>query len=471
MIENDNNYYDPEQTHKPWLKIILLIIAIVIIILLVIVLSLKSSNKTNVNLYEDMYNSTKKYLEANKDSYPVAIGSCQKVSLNTLSDQEMVSNLKNYKKCDYENTYVDVCKISSNEYQYTPILACDDVATTFDDWKYGNLDELKQNNSEIKFSYIAEELKNGYKLYYPNDKENVVDVSEYYVKAPALEYSYIDTANIAYKWYSESNGKEYYQDGKYTSTQPEGYVEHEPFEKKSIGYTEKPDEKENRVIEPATLYATEYVAYPYKYECYDTKITGKVFSDTVCELRNEDTFTKTKKIFYTCDGKTEVASETICKERTDWEFETCKDKSQTKSGHTKDGYDYTRQVSTGKTCITVEGYKVTEEVAKWYKTGNIKKYYPSNKNNAADENTYYVNVPVGGAIKDEETKTIAYRYYKFVSDDKKDKVWVSIADSLLTEQEMIDKFKDIGYDVKSLEEIEKNENIRYQIVVSYRDRK
>jgi hypothetical protein len=49
--------------------------------------------------------------------------------------------------------------------------------------------------------------------------------------------------------------------------------------------------------------------------------------------------------------------------------------------------------------------------------------------------------------------------------------WVSINDEALTKEELINMYRENGIDVNTLNDIDNNENIRYQMVIKYRNRK
>lgn len=468
MPDNRSNYYDPEKTRTPWLRIAFIIIGIIIVIL-VIFLLLKSFNK-GPDLYTDLMNSIKKYSESNESILPSSIGECVNITLKDLKDNNSLSNTKYYETCNNDETYVRICKLDENDYQYTPILSCDSIKTEFGDYESGTINDLTKNNSYVEFKFLAEQLKPGIKSYYPNNSLDANKVSEYYNASPAEEYVYKDNAEIAYKWYREKQVKDYYNDGEYVSVEPSGFPNKEEEKTNNYASLSEPPQAEYRTIKQATIYANLTVARPYKYDCQDTNIPGKVTSNTVCEARNSDTFKKTIKIHYTCDGTTEVAAETICSGKTNWSLNSCSDSNQTKTGTTQEGYNYTRNVSSGYTCISTSGYSVSDKVWKWYKDTKVNAYYPSDKS-LEEEITYYTNTPVAGSSKDENTKTVAYKYYKLIPSDNGEATWISLTDQSLSEEELISKFKELGYEVNSLKDINENNEIRYQIEISYRDRK
>lgn len=464
-----DTYYDPEKRRTSWIRIAFIVAGIIIIAVIVFVL-IKIFTK-GPDLYTDLVSSTKRYSTLVDDFYPDATGSCNTVDLSSLKEKNSIANIDYYKKCNENDTYVKVCKVSDDVYQYTPVISCGKKNTEFGDWMSGTADNLKQSNSDVEFKFLPEQLQVGQKNYYPGDIIDASKLSMYYVNIPAEGYTYKDSSATAYKWYVEKQGKEYYNDGKKFSEAPDDYTN--KSDESSITYASlaTPSNESYRTFKDSKIYATETVAHPYKYECVDSKIGGTVTSNTVCEQRNSSTFKTTKKIYYTCDGTNTVNENTECGSRSEWTLKSCTDTKQTNTGTTNDGYSYTRQITTGITCISTNGYSVTDKVWKWYKTATIKSYYPSNSTSADDENTYYANTPTAGASKDEETQTTAYKYYKLDTTKTDITSWVSITDNSLTVDEMINKFKELGYDVTSLKDIENNTEIRYQLEITYRNRK
>lgn len=466
MEEEYSNYYDPEQKRSPILKIVIIFIAVLIVILLIILLSKKFSK--GPDLHPILSDMAAKYAEK---KLPKEIGECSTYTLKDMIADQNDSIKKDFAKCDDKNTYVKVCKISNSKYQYTPILSCKKQKTLFTEWTTGTISDIIANNSEVEISFDGEVLENGNRTYYPNDLKDLSKVSEYYISSPKEGYIYKVNPETAYKWYVEGEEKEYYNHGEYVSIAPDLYPEKEDEKIKTYLSLTKPIEASYRTINNSVLYATEYAAYPYKYECRDSRYQGTIISNTPCEKRDTGTFSVTVKLHYTCDGKNETSENTLCKGRSNFVTSSCKEDNQTIEGKTSEGYYYTRNLWTGLTCIETSGYEVSDTVAKWYRMVKVNKYYPSNSTKEIDEKTYYTSTPIAGASKDETTKTTAYQYFKLVPTDSSEPTWVSIGDANMNKKELINSFKELGYKVSSLKEIEDNKNTRYQIIVKYRNRK
>lgn len=465
---DEGQYYDPEKKRSPLLKIVIIVLAVLAVILFIVFLS-KAFGK-GPDLYNEITNLSKTYTD-NKKDYPEEIGECNTYTLNVLLDSNYLTNKKIFSGCDGTKTYVKVCKISDDKYQYTPVLSCKRNTTVFGEWKTGTIVDIIENNSEVEIYYDGDVLEKGSRTYYPNNLTDVSKVAEYYVASPESGYSYKVNPQTAYKWYVSGYDKEYYNNGEYVSTKPDGYPEKENGKTNDYLMPTRPVDAYYRTIKNVTIYATEKVAYPFKYECSDPKLAGTMYSQTLCELRKTGTFEKTARILYTCDGKTEVSEGTICQSRSKWTTTSCESKNQTKVGKTNEGYDSLTAPLTGYTCVKTNGYSVSDQVYQWYKMVDVKKYYPSNSTNVDDEKTYYISTPTAGASKDEKTRTTAYQYFKLEASDSAVPAWISIGDVGMNEKELINKFNELGYNVGSLSDIENNENTRYQIVIKYRNRK
>ncbi|MBR1376928.1 MAG: hypothetical protein IJ565_03860 [Bacilli bacterium] len=464
---NKETYYG-DRKNISWLKIAIIVVILVIIGILIFMML-----KNNTNLYEEITNVSKKYASATND-YPEEIGDCRTYTLDRIIANETSSKQKVFSTCDKTKTTVKVCKVGENKYQYTPVLSCKRETTSFNEWKTGTIDNLISDNSDVQILFTAEAAKNGAKVYYPNNEADSTNVKEYYAQSPNAEYALPDNETTAYKWYVEGQAKVYYNNGEYTSSQPAGYTSEN---EKTNTYTTivKPATAAFRTIVETTLYATEKVSYPYKYDCSDIAsaepLAGTVTSPIPCELRTDEHYKTTVGMHYTCDGTNEAASGAVCEKRSNWSTTSCEESNQTRKGTTSEGYDFSRNVSNGYTCVKATGYTVTDRTWKWYKVVNTRKYYPSNATSASQENTYYVDAPIAGAIKDSSTEAKVYQYYKLDETNNTVKNWVSVSDEAMTKDELIKTLKELEYDVNSIADIDNNEDIRYTIVIKYRNRK
>ena len=226
-----------------------------------------------------------------------------------------------------------------------------------------------------------------------------------------------------------------------------------------------------RKISDIILYTTEMHAYPYLFECIENSMENTIISKTLCELRNTENYKTTKAIHYTCDGINETGKDTICKGRTNWTNTSCYENTQTATGETTEGYSYTRNPWTGYVCIKTNGYLVEDTTYQWYNNVSTKKFYPSDSKDVEDEITYYVDEPVKDALRDENTKTKAYQYFKLEQSNDTTATWVSIGGNNMDLNTLINSFNELGYSVDNLKSIEENKNTRYEIVLKYRNRK
>ena len=165
----------------------------------------------------------------------------------------------------------------------------------------------------------------------------------------------------------------------------------------------------------------------------------------------------------------------------------------------------------------------------WYKnTDDVRTYYPSGSASASGENVYYVSEPFKGAIKDTSTRATAYKWYNEkiqttstysavapsgytstkktsdykwsdwsnwsttnpkVSDSREREIetktkiklqeiqgqteesWQNLSEDYISENELINMFKQKGYKVNTLEDVLNNGQIRYQLKLFVRNKK
>lgn len=219
MSKND---FDDEERKNPLVKIVLFLIALILVFLLVMLLTKGCESK---NIEKTLLDASKKYYENSDDNLPEAIGECSTVTLDYLLSENKIANSKNFDSCDGQATKVKVCKVAIGKYQYTPVISCgtnDD--TIFGDFEVGDVSDLVVDKSDVRFKYLAQSFTSKEKLYYPNNKKVESEVIELYTSAPTSDYSYKDKAvNNAAKWYKETTGTTYWNNGAYSSTAPAGY--------------------------------------------------------------------------------------------------------------------------------------------------------------------------------------------------------------------------------------------------------
>lgn len=463
--ENYTEYKD-ERQNIPWKRIILILLSLIVIF--VIILLLLRACTGNKNRDNDLLQAGKDYYTDNYNLLPTAPGECRVVTLNQLKDANLIKNTKKYENCDGEATYVQVCYLENKSYQYTPVLSCTDYKSQFGLWTDGKESDLITDSSDVRFTFLGEELNKGIKYYYPSNKTNPEEVSEYYVTAPNDEYINKDSeTDEAYKWYVVTSGYTYWNNGAYSATQPNGF----PLKGESTTVTKasetNPGTTTYRTVTDATIYRTRKIAYPFKFVCADP-ITGEhaaLLSDTLCERRNTDRFTDTIDMKYTCDGVNEVNKvdgvDYACGNFTEWTTNKCERNADS--------------LLAGIGCESKAGYVYTETMWKWYRNNEGgRSYYPSGAATADGENTYYVTAPTANAIKDEGTKATAHKYYKVEKDEtgaaNAVEEWVPVTDGYVSESELIAKFKELNYEVDSLHDIFLNDNIRYQVKLQYRNK-
>ncbi len=453
-----NDYdYDVEKKEFPWKKLVLSILSIVILIILIL-LFLRFCGSGS--LRDDLLEAGKEYFEKDTSLLPDIEGQCVTVTAEELIAEGLLDAAP-YESCGPE-TLVKVCYLENGSYQYTPILSCDDEKSEFDKWKDGDISDLTPDESDVQFLFKGYELNLGTKLYYPGDK-TIDEVKEYYDKSPADGYTYTEDEQTGYKWYTNSNNNVYYNNGEYTSLQPAGYP-HQGSESSVTNVSDtRPADASYRTIEEVTLYS--YSSTPKQvYACGSSETPVVIVSEVLCGLRT-DSFVIARGLGYSCDGNSVQPTNTPCQEKTDWSTASCPE-------------------STGLinvTCDTKSSYSYTDKTWQWYKTESGRKYYPSGASSASGENTYYVEQPVSGAIKDESTMATVHKYYKIEENienpdmstdpdaDTTFEEWVSITPGFVSEEDLIEAFNDLEYDVLTLEDIIENEKIKFELKMQYRD--
>ena len=463
-MNDDYEKYD-ERKPFPWFRVAVVVLLVLIIIFLIIKVV-----KKGPSLYDALVDEAKTNVVGRSD-FPQEVGDCTTYTLEQVTASSDATTKKVFSSCDKTKTTVKVCKLDTGKYQYTPVLSCKHETTSFGDWKKGEVTDIIANNSDLQITYLGEVLEVGDRVFYPNNGTNPESLNERYASAPNGEYKYQINSTKAYKWYTVGQEKVYYNGGEYTSNEPNGYSSRENERTSSFVSINKPAELPYRNISSTTLYATEYVSYPYKFDCKDQRYVGTVTSPILCEQRTQDDFKTTVKIHYTCDGTNEVAKDVVCKQRSEWTTTSCYNANQSSVGNTSEGYAYKRQLWTGETCISAPGYLATDSSWQWYKFVDVNRYYPSGSTSASGESTYYVNAPTEGAKKDTSTEATTYQYYKLDASQSQAQNWISISDESLTKEELINKFKELGHEINSISDISNSENLRYQLSIRYRNRK
>ena len=278
----DYNYEDDNIEKKAVLKkriLVGLLLVAAIIIIIVLLKSCTTGGKTDTsdenafNYEKVLLEAGKKYYEYNKHLMPASVGECSKVELTTLESLGLLDVTK-FEKCDNEDTYVQVCKLENNSYQWTPWLSCEDKNSDleYEEENEGTISDLVTDESLVRFMFLPQVLKESAenlgeieelwkseikytayktlsttkyysykdqmwiwntvtKTYYTSggNKTNANDVKEYYPTTPNSKYNLSDSKTTAYKWYTlEVTGqtKEYFmKDGVkgWAMTAPDGY--------------------------------------------------------------------------------------------------------------------------------------------------------------------------------------------------------------------------------------------------------
>ena len=449
---NDNyNYteYNDEKNTIPWKRIIL-ILAMLIVVVVGALFIIRGCGKTDLGEY--LVKAGKDYYEEYPSSLPTEAGECTIVTLADLKENNIIKKANKFETCDGEQTYVKVCYLESKNYHYTPILSCEVETSKFGMWADGDESNLIADKTDVRFKFLGEEVNKGNKYYYPNNVNDATTVNEYYANSPAKDYTGKDEGVTGYKWYSESAGNSYWNNGGYSSTQPDGYTNKGESTTQTFISETKPAEASYRTItNDVALYRYQKVARPMKFYCHATGNENAVsYSDYPCT----GDFPELVMIQYTCDGTNEVARGSVCEDYTNYSTEAC-----------------TSSTTKGIKCESITGYTYVDTLWKWYKNTTVRKYYPSGSSSANGEKTYYVNSPAKGLIKDDATKATVYKYFKLVEEENSTdfEEWLEVTEGYVTEEELISKFKELNYEVGSLKDINSLDKIRYKLQLQYRN--
>ena len=457
MNRNDSYEYEneelDEESEARKRKIIkgIFFVILLVVVGIVVLLLVKGCENKEIDRYDELVKAAKEYYENEKDELPQLYGEQVTITLKDLKDNKLIENVDAFSDCTDASTYVKVSKLESGKYQYTPVLNCTEEETAFGSCVVGDEDDLEENSSNVEYAFIAYRLQRGIKEYYPSKKTDDSEVKEYYKTAPSAEYNLTDDEGVTgYKYYKTiPGGKVMWNNGAYSETAP-------------AGYTTKGASKQ------ITYYRTRTVA-KYLFRCVDDRFTQAILSPTYCPYREQvygatthltvdPNLKESMGLVTSCDGKTIVNKETPCTEWSEWTTTVC-----------EEGDDYR---STGKRCEskTVTAYQWSKESSSY----NL--YYPSNKTDAYAENTYYVDTPAAGYVRDDSSATKVYRFYKFTileNGTNKNAIeeWIKINDRGVSKDEMFESLEELKYEVETLEDIEENEDLKYEVVLKYCNRK
>ncbi len=484
----DESYYKERGEERNWPKIVLMILGGIILALIIFLLIRGCVGKNNNDNFErDLLEAGKEYYRIDETLLPQATGECKTVTLDTLLTEELITTPENYADCNKDKTYVKVCKLESGSYHYLPVMQCGSTLAddNFTDWKEGTEADLVTDKSDVRFTFKGEYLE--------VSDENLGKEQEAWLdELKGVNYTTVSSTkyyryrDLAWKW--QTSSKEYYGTNTYYASAPSS--EYNNADGKTTGwkwYTEAVDGKEWKTL--GNPYTT---AAPFQYACVDDaeNPSNIVKSNTECSKRTDD-FKISFGNTWTCDGKTTVDEGTSCP-----------------TPYCKTGY----LSNDKKTCG-----EMVDKI--------VKKYYPSGNTDVSKENNYYVSSPIKGAKKDQSTSAEVSRYYKLktsitgylssapssdatkvgdavwgnwsnyqttqpkaysgtrqietrtkvvykkISEDANLDNWVAISDEYLSEADLISKFQSLEYQVNTLEDIEKAEDLRYQVKLEYRDRK
>ena len=383
-----------------------------------------------------------------------------------------------------------------------------------DDIKYSSYKTL-ETNTYYRYKDLLYRWDVTSRRYYTKGGErgSANEVTEYYTSSPASGYNNYDNKTTeAYKWYTTSSVKSYWlgDNGapRYAPVggNPSEYPYRDPA---GVDYS---------------MYRTRNIVSTYAPTLYH--ICAPSASSTIvinqykpCGQGTETTYTYEKGTFYSCADPTS-GSDSVMALKVDSANAICNKYSEWSS-------------PTSTQCDTSNAglcQKVTMTYYKWYKleSGSERTYYPSGSTSASGEKVYYVEAPIKDAIKDTSTKATAYKWYKEsksrtdsytavapsgyatatksneskwsdwsswstnnpqTSDGRQREIeskvkiklqeiksevndnWEDLSTDYLTEEEVIKKFVEKGYEVKTLRDVTNNGQIKYKLKMFVRNKK
>lgn len=396
--------------------------------------------------------SGKEYYEKNSYLLPKSSGECGSVDLLTLTQEGLIDRTY-FTSCKNDTTYLKVCKLSSGKYQFVGFLDCTDNKTEnkYSDWQEGTESNIIANSTDVRFLYQADYLETkgsslgnleevwedeikyqNYKTegttkyyryrdlqyiwsiksfrFYPSDVGESSKVSEYYISSPASGYTNKTNKNDSVaKYFSTTEEKIYWLNAngskKFAEEAPDDVYKYKDnpvsmtlYRSRSWTETSKPvtsapvkiwycgnsNNQLQKILYEDCATQTKYPNYTITIKTIYTCETGPVPIDV-----------GENGVCYRCtDGNTLKATKDSCGNYGDWSEE-----SDTPCDTTKSDLCENRTITTYN----------------WYKLVNgERKYYPSGASKAKNEKTYYAKSPSTGLIRDEETVTTGWKWYKEV---------------------------------------------------------
>ena len=338
------------------------------------------------------------------------------------------------------------------------------------------------------------------------------EVTEYYTSSPADGFNNYDSKTTeAYKWYTTDSVKVYW-------TGSNGAPQYAMNGKNPSEYPYRDPEGVDY-----TMYRTRNITGTYAPKLYYVCSTSAssnidIYQTKPCGEGTNANYTYEKEQIYSCaesngsDSPRAMkvdSANAVCNKYSEW------------GNPTRTQCDTRNQLICQS--LTITFYK-------WYKleAGTTRSYYPSGSTTAGGEKVYYTEAPIKDAIKDTTTKATAYKWYRETKSrtdyysavapsgyatatktndsrwsdwsgwssnnpktsdgrqrdiETKTKIrlqeiksetnnnWINLADDYVTEERLISIFKEKGYDVKTLEDITNNGQIRYQLKMFVRNKK
>lgn len=229
------------------------------------------------------------------------------------------------------------------------------------------------------------------------DNTNVKNVNEYYTVSPNSNYKLYDSKTTeAYKWYITNSEKVYYTDSKgvkkLSPQAVDDYIHNE--DGYLVRYYRTRTAVENNLT--PTLF---YICGSENNK--DTKYVK--YQPTKCGSGSDDKYIYQLGTVYSC-ASSKASGDSVVSNIVDNAKSKCYTFGSWSSWSATTKCDITKNTCDYEDVMLYYWYK--------YKESGNRKYYPSGSSTAAGEKVYYTEAPVNGAVKDTSTKATAYKWYK-----------------------------------------------------------
>lgn len=371
--------------------------------------------KPGSTLAQDYFlESAKTYFEFDPTKLPTTAGSCSTVALKTIQEERLMSDITYYNKCDKNVSLVKACKLESGNYHFEVNMQCGNNSSNiaYGEEKILTNDEViaSNANARVYFSYQAQRLDTTSSTI--GDKvtlwKDEIPNENYKIVKETTYYRYRDKL-----WNWSGDIRFYYPQDKSNSELVEEY------------YNES----------PASDYLFKEVSQNYAYKWY---------------IQNDDG----PKHYYPSGSTSEENEKTY--------YLTAPVKGAKRDDSTKTyASKYYRVVTTdfsallpGKSSDNTKKISNTETWGNWSEYSlSVPKIDPFGKGNREIEARVKVEV------------------VPIISNEADSIEWNQVTNSYVSETELVSQLRNLGYEVRNIDDIASLPDIKYSIRQTYREPK